>query len=556
MRFGVQLYGILSHCHKTPKEVFGMIKKAGYCMAEPCVAETVSDKDKEIIWDEKAFKALASLMKEEGLEIPAVHLLSEDLPSAVSLAKRLLAAYGITSFVVKLPKVMTKESLEEAAFVLRSGAEALQNEGASLLLHNEEKDIRTKIDGITAYEWILQRTGTVLKAEVDVGEIFFAGEDPVAFLKKLQPFVKLVHFKDFEVPGERKTETAIGKGALPLQRIVRFCTENGIPQILDMDGLPDEEEALFEWLTWPRNKLQRLVNDRSNTRSYLNIMDTVTGEIKVLRSFDGVIEAPNWLPGKETLVYNANGKLYGFEIETGNIVEYDTNIADNVNNDHVLSWDGTEVALSNTGGPYEGYPYSSLVYRTKLRTREEGAPKAVQITKHSPSYLHGWSVDGKELAYCGFRAIEGKLAVDIYTINADGTGEERRLTNVGFNDGPEYSPDGKEIWFHSDRAGLMQLFKMDCDGTKQTQMTFQDQNNWFPHLSPDGKKVLYIAYAKDALDPSEHLPNMPVSFFVMNRDGSEPKKLVSFLGGQGSLNVNSWAGDSRRFAFVSYCCTD
>ena len=38
----------------------------------------------------------------------------------------------------------------------------------------------------------------------------------------------------------------------------------------------------------------------------------------------------------------------------------------------------------------------------------------------------------------------------------------------------------------------------------------------------------------------------------LNTDGSGKKKLISFFGGQGSINVNSWSSDSRHVAFVSY----
>ena len=38
----------------------------------------------------------------------------------------------------------------------------------------------------------------------------------------------------------------------------------------------------------------------------------------------------------------------------------------------------------------------------------------------------------------------------------------------------------------------------------------------------------------------------------MNADGSNARRIASFFGGQGSMNVNSWSADSRHVAFVSY----
>ena len=148
----------------------------------------------------------------------------------------------------------------------------------------------------------------------------------------------------------------------------------------------------------------------------------------------------------------------------------------------------------------------------------------------APSYLHGWSPDGKELAYCASR--NGNF--DVYVIPAEG-GEEKRLTTAeGLDDGPEYS-----------------------DGSEQTQMTFDEtRNSWFPLVSPDGKWVIFITYYKGDLEPGEHLANKNVELRLMPASGGEPKTMVKLFGGQGTINVNSWAPDSKRLAFVSYRLVD
>ena len=181
--------------------------------------------------------------------------------------------------------------------------------------------------------------------------------------------------------------------------------------------------------------------------------------------------------------------------------------------------------------------YKSRIYTLPITG---GTPRL--ITPMAPSYLHGWSPDGKELAYCAER--NGNY--DVYTIPAEG-GEETRLTTAeGLDDGPEYSPCGQYIWFNSVRTGLMQVWRMKADGSEQTQMTFDEtRNSWFPHISPDGKSVVFITYYKGDLEPGEHLANKNVELRLMPANGGEPKTLLKLFGGQGTINVNSWAPDSK-----------
>ncbi len=81
------------------------------------------------------------------------------------------------------------------------------------------------------------------------------------------------------------------------------------------------------------------------------------------------------------------------------------------------------------------------------------------------------------------------------------------------------------------------------DGGGIEQLTFDDRVNWFPHVSPDGRSVVFISYPAGT---TGHPPNKDVILRFMRPDGSNQRDLVAFLGGQGTINVNSWAPDSSR----------
>lgn len=276
--------------------------------------------------------------------------------------------------------------------------------------------------------------------------------------------------------------------------------------------------------------------------SVLEILDVSSGKRTVVREFPYLIEAPNWTRDGRWLVYNSGGRLFRLSPDQpGEPEEIPTGFASRCNNDHVLAADGTQIAISH-GTKEDG---QSRIYTLPLSGTE--FPRL--ITPLAPSYLHGWSPNGTQLAYCAER--NGNF--DVYVIPAEG-GEEVRLTTAeGLDDGPEYSPCGQYIWFNSVRTGLMQVWRMKSDGSQQTQMTFDEtRNSWFPHVSPDGKLVVFITYRKGDLKPGEHLANKHVELRIMPAEGGEPRTLVKLFGGQGTINVNSWAPDSRRIAFVSY----
>lgn len=251
---------------------------------------------------------------------------------------------------------------------------------------------------------------------------------------------------------------------------------------------------------------------------------------------EGRFEAPNWTRDGGAFLFNRNGHLERLALGSDKPTVIDTGFANRCNNDHGISPDATQLAISdNSQGDHE-----SLVYVLPITG---GNPRP--ITKKSPSYWHGWSPDGKTLAFVGQRAGE----FDIYTIPAAGGDETRLTTAKGLDDGPEYSPDGKYIYFNSERTGHMQIWRMLADGSEQEQVFSDDLNNWFPHISPDGQWMVFLTYGADV---KGHPENKDVMLRLMSLADKKIVILAKLFGGQGTINVPSWSPDSKRLAFVSY----
>jgi TolB protein len=270
-------------------------------------------------------------------------------------------------------------------------------------------------------------------------------------------------------------------------------------------------------------------------RSVLEVVPIQSQDRRVIYHATNHFEAPNWLSNGSAHIFNSGGKLYRLSREALEPTVINTDFAVRCNNDHGISPDGTQLVISD-----QSQIRDSLIYILPI---DGGTPR--QVTPKGPSYWHGWSPDGKTLAYCASRNGE----YDVYTISVDG-GEERRLTDApGLDDGPEYSPDAKTIYFNSDRTGLMQIWAMNTDGTQQRQVTSDNFNNWFAHPSPDGKYLVYLSYEPEV---KGHPENMNVLLRLQPIAGGQPRVLARLFGGQGTINVPSWSPDSREVAFVSY----
>jgi dipeptidyl aminopeptidase/acylaminoacyl peptidase len=162
-------------------------------------------------------------------------------------------------------------------------------------------------------------------------------------------------------------------------------------------------------------------------------------------------EAPNWTRDGSAFIFNQEGTLRRLAIGSAEPVTINTAPQIHCNNDHGLSPDGQMLAISDRSPEDQ----KSRVYVVPLAG---GTPR--QLTKDGPSYWHGWSPDGKTLAFTGERG--GNF--DIYTVPVAG-GEQTRLTTAeGLDDGPEYSPDGAVHHRRQQRLVPTHLARRTMDG--------------------------------------------------------------------------------------------
>ena len=274
------------------------------------------------------------------------------------------------------------------------------------------------------------------------------------------------------------------------------------------------------------------------TSSELVLLNVKTGEEKSILKEQRHFEAPNWSRDGQFLIINAAGFLEKIDLKGNKLGQLFPDQISRVNNDHGISFDGKMLIISKSE-PGQ----SSQVYIMPM----DGSSPPKLLTEKYPSYWHGISPDGKTLVYCA----ERNGAWDIYAIPSSG-GAEVRLTDMeGLDDGPEYSYDGKWVYFNSNRTGRMQAYRMKPDGIGVEQLTNDELDNWFPHPSPDNKSAVIISYIED--QKGSHPFGKDVKLRLLNVETKEIKDLTPvFYGGQGTINVHSWSPDGDWIAFVRY----
>jgi Tol biopolymer transport system component len=143
-----------------------------------------------------------------------------------------------------------------------------------------------------------------------------------------------------------------------------------------------------------------------------------------------------------------------------------------------------------------------------------------------------WSPDKSKIAFVSWR--DGNK--EIYVMNGDGSNQHNITNHYEYDLDPSWSPDGSKIAFHSYRDGNAEIYVMNADGSNPTRLTYSDQTidseaTW----SPDGSKIAF-----------QRFQNFVVDIYVINTDGSNLRNLTNY---PGQSSKPCWSPDGTKIAF-------
>jgi Tol biopolymer transport system component len=146
-----------------------------------------------------------------------------------------------------------------------------------------------------------------------------------------------------------------------------------------------------------------------------------------------------------------------------------------------------------------------------------------------------WSPDGTRIA---FASNQDPASNEIYVVNSEGTGQARLTVNAFDDRNPAWSPDGTKIAFTTMRDGNGEIYVMNADGSGQTNLTNNPSNDSQPAWSPGGTKIAFTS-ARGGTD----------QVYVMNADGSSQVNLSN--SGIPDSEPN-WSPDGSMIAYKSF----
>lgn len=207
-----------------------------------------------------------------------------------------------------------------------------------------------------------------------------------------------------------------------------------------------------------------------------------TGKRWLVSYRDGLNSGAAFFPNSKmlltTLSQSGVADIYRMSLDGKTISKVTNGPGRAMNVEPAVSPDGSKIAFSSDRS---GKP---MIF---VMNSDGSGVKRITFAGHYNS-TPSWSADSKTIAFAGFD--KEKSNFDIFTVNADGTGLTRlssaRKKNGKWsnNEEPAFSPDGRHVFFISDRDGIKQIYMVNTDGSNERRITFDDKFYSKPKWGP------------------------------------------------------------------------
>ena len=145
-----------------------------------------------------------------------------------------------------------------------------------------------------------------------------------------------------------------------------------------------------------------------------------------------------------------------------------------------------------------------------------------------------WSFDGKQIAF--HSELEGNI--DIYVVDADGENLRRLTDHPGEDSWPAWHPEGERLAFSTNRAGNLEIYAMTSAGEALENITSDSAQDQHPTWSPDARTIAFASKRGKTLG----------DIFVMDAKGGNLQNLTNI---RGEDIQPKWSWDGNQIAWTS-----
>jgi len=230
-RIGLELYSVRDAMRRDPERTLAAVRAIGYT-------------DVELLWSMGNFgrtpQQVRATLDHEGLRAPSAHISPAVILVGWQRSLDIAKMLGHEYLIVPSLTVDTQRSLDdwrEWADRFNAAGAVARRAGIWLAFHNEPDHMKP-IDGTIPYDVFVERTDpSVVRLQLDVGNMAQGGGDPFAYLKRYRNRYWSFHIKD--VVADHSHDTELGKGVLDVRRLLA-----AIPDIQRKPLYVEQEGAL------------------------------------------------------------------------------------------------------------------------------------------------------------------------------------------------------------------------------------------------------------------------------------------------------------------------
>jgi eukaryotic-like serine/threonine-protein kinase len=208
-----------------------------------------------------------------------------------------------------------------------------------------------------------------------------------------------------------------------------------------------------------------------------------------------------------------------------------------------LAWtaDGREIIFSSSradGGAGQHYDFG-LAFISGLWRISASGGAAERVTIGGLNFFFpNISRQGNRLTYVQRSPEDANIyRIEISDTTVSKNPPTKLIASTRHDGGPQFSPDGKKIVFHSARSGPLEIWMCDSDGRNFVQLTFLNRRAGSPRWSPDGQQIVFDFYEEGKGD-----------IYVISAEGGVPRPIVT---GDADDHLPNWSRDGKWIYFAS-----